>query len=145
MEKIILQLPADAWHGYATETVWAEKVGADRYRVRSVPFYAKGVSNEDIVVTASEDGKRVVTGVVLRGGHSTYRIFLSESAEFGQRLFDTYWRPLAEIGCTLERATNRLLAIDIPPLTSINEAYKLLERGERAGVWNFEEGHYARS
>lgn len=52
-----------------------------------------------------------------------------------------YWLPLENAGCTYERATGRLLAIDVPPLTEIHLAYGLLEAGEQAGVWSFQEGH----
>jgi hypothetical protein len=37
------------WQGYSTESAWAEQVEDSLYRVRNVPFYAKGISIEDIV------------------------------------------------------------------------------------------------
>jgi uncharacterized protein DUF4265 len=47
--KITFALEPEAWHGYRTETVWAEKLGRNRYRLRNTPFYAFGVSAEDVV------------------------------------------------------------------------------------------------
>ena len=34
-----------------------------------------------------------------------------------------------------------LLAVDIPPNVDIHKAYELLDYGEQAGIWGFEEGH----
>ena len=41
----------------------------------------------------------------------------------------------------VEQATDRLLAIDVPPETDVHAAYALLEKGETDGFWDFEEGH----
>lgn len=51
------------------------------------------------------------------------------------------WKPVEALGCTYERATKRLLAIEVPPTADIYAVYKLLEAGARAGVWSFQEGH----
>ena len=145
IEKIVLSLSPDEWHGYSTETVWAEKVGEGRYRLRSLPFYAKGLSFGDVVNTRTQDGKEVVHSVSLRSGHSTYRAFVKPPVEIGSRDFDRAWRPLQERGCTYERATEHLIAVDVPSSVDLDAVYALLEAGEAAGVWDFEEGHCARS
>ncbi len=41
----------------------------------------------------------------------------------------------------VERATERLLALDEAPNADIYAAYDALSRGEAAGVWDFEEAH----
>ncbi len=71
--------------------------------------------------------------------NSTYRFFLvSENSQQG---FESAWQPLEALKCTYERATDFLLAVDVPPKTDIYEAYEILEQGLEAGVWDFEEGH----
>ncbi len=40
--------------------------------LRSVPFFARGLSVEDVVTTRLEDDIDVITGVSPHGGHSTY-------------------------------------------------------------------------
>jgi hypothetical protein len=143
MEKIVLSLDPNAWHGHATETVWAEQVGTRRYRLKSVPFYAKDLSYGDVVITSpSEQGERVER-VAIRSGHSTYRLFLAEDVSFESEVFHRYWKPLENLGCTMERATKRLIAVDVPPSTSIHAAYQRMEDGERRGIWEFEEGYCA--
>ena len=145
LRKILIRLPDDSWHGHGSETMWAESLGGDRYRLRNVPFYATGISAEDIVITRDEGGIPVVTGVVLHGGHSTYRIFLSDAVTPDDAAFKKHWVPLERLGCTYEGATQRLFGVDIPPRADIHLAYRLLEEGEAAGVWAFEEGHCGHS
>lgn len=140
LKKIVARLEAGAWHGHATETVWAERIDESRYRLRSVPFYARGLSVEDVVTTRTEDDVDVITGVSLYSGHSTYRIFLANGTTLESKAFNDHWKQLSGLGCTFERATERLLGIDVPPTADLRRAYDLLAQGEAAGVWEFEEG-----
>jgi Domain of unknown function (DUF4265) len=48
---------------------------------------------------------------------------------------------LEKDGCTFEGAREKLLAVDVPPRADIYGVYALLQRGEDAGAWEFEEGH----
>lgn len=138
--KIVFILEAEAWHGYATETVWAEEIGGGRYRLRNAPFYAFGVSAEDVVFTKSDsEGRLIFAGVSLHGGHSTYRIIWLQPHD--EVTFRNFWEPLEVLGCTYEQAYDYLLAVDVPPKADIYNVYQLLERGEAAGIWHFEEGH----
>lgn len=141
LRKIVLHLPPDAWHGHATETIWAEKVGEEQFRIRSVPFFATGLSVEDIVRVREEDEMQVAIGVEMHFGHSTYRLFLTEGVEIDSPAFSDHWGMLERLGCSYERATKRLFAVDVPPHADIHEVFRLLENGESAGVWDFEEGH----
>jgi hypothetical protein len=139
LTKVVIPLAASDWHSYSAESVWAAPVGAGLVRIANVPFYADGLSYADIAGVRDDAGQQVITGVVRRGGHSTYRICLAEDRlSSGWR---SYWLPLEALGCTYERATNRLFAIDVPPATDIHAAYDLLDAGEQAGVWSFQEGH----
>jgi hypothetical protein len=144
LEKIVLILSPGDWHGYSTETVWAEKVGESRYRLRSVPFYAKGLSFGDVVNTSIHDGKEIVQGVSQRSGHSTYRAFIKVPVTVGSSAFIRAWQPIQNRGCTYERVTEHLIAIDVPSSADLDSVYALLESGETTGVWNFEEGHSSR-
>lgn len=136
--KIIFRLDADTWHGSVTESIWAEPVGPNRFRIRNVPFYAFGVSLEDIVLARECSGTFVFESVVTRSGHSTCRLLLNGS---NQEAFDAFWFVLAEQGCTYEGGPPPLLAVDIPPEADIHKVYATLQEGEDASVWSFEEGH----
>ena len=74
-----------------------------------------------------------------RGGHSTYRAFLAEQTTEEQ--FNKDWVPLGELGCSYERATQRLIAVDVPPHANVYGVYDVLQNGKRDRFWEFEEGH----
>lgn len=139
--KILFELEPDAWHGSPTETLRAEPVGARRFKLHNVPFYAREVSFGDVVFGEPEErsGVFVFRGVSIRSGHSTYRIITAATAE--AREIQKYWQALERIGCTYEQGDGRLRAVDVPPGADIYEAYRLLDAGEQAGIWDFEEGH----
>jgi hypothetical protein len=141
LRKIVLRLPSESWHGHATETIWAEDLGKGQFRVRSVPFFANGLSAEDIVRVQDEDGFPVVVGVDIHSGHSTYRLFLRDGLDIDDIAFLQHWKKLERLGCSFERATQRLFGVDVPPQAEISAVYRLFEEGEVAGVWDFEEGH----
>jgi hypothetical protein len=132
--RVVFELEPNAWHGSATERLWAEPVVVGRYRLRNTPFFVFGVSAEDIVFAKERQGRLLFAGVSLRGGHSSYRIAVSD-----QHLFDRSWKHLQALGCSYEEG--QVLAVDVPPRADIHEVYELLEAGERAGAWDFEEGH----
>ena len=136
--KIVFNLPGMA-APLTTESLWAERIGANLYRLRNVPFYLYGVSEQDIVRAEETDGQLLVSAIVDRGGHSTYRIFLPEQTSEEQ--FSGDWVPLHELGCTYERATRRLIAVDVPPHADVYAVYEALELGEKDRRWEFEEGH----
>lgn len=138
-EKATIQLEPNSWHGYETESIWVERIGKGVYVVRNVPFYAMGVSHEDVVRVEEQAGVATVTGVIERGGHSTYRFIIPQG--IGEETWLAYWTPIERLGCTYERATDRIFAVDVPPASDIYQVYSLLEQGENAGAWEFEEGH----
>ena len=126
-------------HRQLQERMWAEPVGKGRFRLRSVPFYACGASWGDTVLARETADGRRVEEILERGGHSTYRL-LVPSTQALQRFWE-HWKPLADRGCTFERAAARLFAVDVPPEADLHEVHALLTRGEAAGVWELEEAH----
>ncbi|HYV47352.1 MAG TPA: DUF4265 domain-containing protein [Myxococcaceae bacterium] len=138
--KVRFQLEPGAWHGSATETLWAERIDERRLRLRNVPFYAFGVSAEDVVFAHPADGLFEFESVSIRGGHSTYRVMLNNDAEAGR--VGEWWARLSELGCTFEQGSGCLRAVDVPPQADVHAVYSVLEQGEQGGIWDFEEGHY---
>ncbi len=136
LEKIVIELRNDH---YEAETLWAEPLGGGLYRLRNVPILAYGFSEQDVVRTDEVEGRHVVTGVTRPGGHSTYRVFLPDAMDDAR--FAKLFEPLGSLGCTYERANPRLMGIDVPPETDVYAVYAVLEQGEGAKQWSFEEGH----
>lgn len=139
--KLAIELDPSAWHGYAVESVWVEPLSDRTARIDNVPFYALGMSCGDVVEMAVVDGRFQFVAILEPGGHSTYRIFLLGDTTRESPDFRSRWAPLEELGCSMEGATERLLAIDVPPDADIHRVCELLEAGERSGTWDFEEGH----
>jgi len=137
--KVTFNLPESDWHKSATESIWAEPIGNDQYRLDNVPFYVYGVGYNDIVIAIFINGLFTVQQVAQHRGHSTYRIILSENIT--ENDFKISWQPLEKLDCTYEKATKRLFAIDVPPKTDIYKVYSALEEGEKQGTWDFEEAY----
>ncbi len=127
--------------GVMAENLWAEKVGASRYRIENSPFYAFGISYGDEIVAGEEDQRLNFRKVAARSGHSTYRILIAGSDGHEDENFKEAWQALAQLGCTYEVAKRRWLSIDVPALTNVFNVYRILEEGEEQGIWSFEEGH----
>jgi len=138
MVKVRFQLPS----GYETETVWADRVSPDQFRIENSPFFMNGVSFQDIVRAKEADGFFEFEEVVTRGGHSTYRIFMQGARTLQDDEFRHYWGPISALGATYENGNGRYITVDIPPGKNVAAIYKLLEAGEEVGVWAFDEGHF---
>ena len=139
--RIQFDLDPKQWPTIESESLWAEELDTGEYVIRNSPFYIYGISAADVVYARSVDGILTFASVARRGGHSTYRILLTESITLESPLFIENWRPLQHIGCMYELAKSRWLGVDVPASTDIFVAYKFLETGEAAGVWTFEESH----
>jgi hypothetical protein len=145
MEKVTMRLDND-WHGNSSETLWVSPwFKENSFQVRNIPFYAKGVSLDDIIETDEIDGTKYFKCIFKKSGHSTYRIFLANNVT--EQQFNSYWAPLEKIGCSYEKGFNRFYSIDVPSDADIYIAHSLLENGEKNNVWEFEEadiGHELR-
>ena len=139
LEKVTLELEKVDWHDHAFETMWARPLGGDRFQLQNVPFYAYGIGYDDVVEASHAGDRNLVRTVVERGGHSTYRIFVTNDAAL--KRFQEFWYPLERCGCSVERATERLFGVDVPPDADIYRVYDLLQAGQSASVWDFEEAH----
>lgn len=133
--------PEDEAAGVEAENLWAAALGDGRYRIDNIPFYAYGISLDDIVRAVEVGGRLVFSEVVSRGGHSTYRVLVSDTKGVDDAAFKRLWLVLETSGCAREVAKSRWVAIDVPPAADIFSVYDILESGEAEGIWTFEEGH----
>jgi len=133
--KVLLQ------DGEYVETLWAQPVGGDRYRLDNSPFWAYGVSWLDVVeARPDETGMLAMTRVVEKSGHRTVRVILrppcDESAE-SQRLLDD----LVAMGCSYEGMHPGYIAIDIPAEVSLDAVADALTRSGQE--WEHADPRYA--
>ena len=68
LAKVFFQLPADAISD--TESLWAEPLGAMRYRLQNVPFYLKGYSYDDVVLAYPNKEGTLLVRDVYKGSQS---------------------------------------------------------------------------
>jgi len=150
--KVRFTLDPEDWHGWSNEGLWAEPIvrGASGLvcSLMNSPFYIRSVCYLDIVraLPVADTAEFAFADVVERGGHSTYMI----ACPLGSGDFAPDWLPLEQLGCSYESKSIKtshgprmLYSVDIPARTNIQAAYKILEEGERRGVWFFQEGHVA--
>jgi len=136
--RIVFALPEGEKAG--TETLWAEALDDGVFKLRNTPLYVEGVSYDDTIEALPDRGGMLVfTRVLGRGGHSTYRVMIRPELAPGQA--DELRQQLLNLGASIESQTQRLFALDIPPTTSIVDAYKLLQGGLDGGIWWFDEMH----
>ncbi|WP_158228793.1 DUF4265 domain-containing protein [Bradyrhizobium sp. Y36] len=147
--KVRFQLDPSDWHGHGSETLWAEPItqgNASVFVIHNSPFFARSINNCDVVsVSRTVDGTVFdFVQVVERGGHSTYMLLVAPT----ETRFRSYWDLLQSMGCSYESmhiklslGTRLLYSVDVPPSANIYDVYDILERGEAAGVWKFQEGY----
>ena len=121
-----------------SESLWAEGLDVDHFRLDNVPFFVYGVSYNDIVTTIIKEDNFFFKDVSERGGHSTLRVFfLSQDSNHQQELIEN----INTLGGTIERASASHIAIDIPKNVKIEPIIDLLIMGEKEGLWEYEEGY----
>lgn len=140
MVKILFNLEENPF-GYSTETLWATPVSGRSFQLENSPFYAFGVSYLDVVKAKKSGPFFNFISVIKPSGHSTYRILMNEGQFEGN--FLTIWPQISDEGCSYESTGDRrnLFSVDVPPSADIRKVYRLLEKGEEEGIWDFEEAH----
>jgi len=117
------------------EHLWASSAGPNRFVLDNTPFFVRGVSLGDLVLTEERDGLNLFRALVVPSGHSTLRVVL-----FDQGLRDRLRDALREQGCASELShLPNLLSIDVPPEIEIDPVLHMLRRGHHEGRWDYEE------
>ena len=126
--KVLFRVPNED-DSAEVETLWAYDLGSDRYRLANSPFYAYGVSWQDIVHAPfdSQEGFPTFKSVLEKSGNRTIRIVFDDaSVESGaaKAVLDG----VSALGCDYEGATATYLSINIPPAVDLNGVVDFLIR-----------------
>jgi hypothetical protein len=115
--------------GPDTDVIWAESLGHDRFRIESCPFFAYGVSREDVVRVSgrSPDGAPEVEDVLAKSGHRTLRVALAPETELRDSKVRELLARLVELGCTHESLPPKIVAVDVPPAVDLGGVVATLE------------------
>jgi len=113
--KVLFRVPNE--DGTAeVETLWASNQGADNYKLDNSPFYAYGVSWEDVVFApfSAEEGFPAFERVVEKSGNRTVRVVFEIPVETGNES-DQLLQGLVALGCSYEGATRSYISVNLPP------------------------------
>jgi hypothetical protein len=127
--RIRVALDHAGTQGPADDFLWAEPLGSSRFRIESCPFFAYGVSRDDVVLaveTAGEDAPRL-EDVLEKGGHRTLRLALDPQIDLADSSVQGLLERLLELGCTHEALRPKLVAIDVPPQVDVAVVAQLLQ------------------
>ena len=108
------------------ETLWADPLGGDLYRLDNLPFWKYGVSLHDVVEARPDDsGRPAFIRVVEKSGNRTVRIILrpraNESPE-SQAVLDR----LVALGCSYESMNPGYAVVNIPPGVILGDVVEVL-------------------
>ncbi|HSP79036.1 MAG TPA: DUF4265 domain-containing protein [Myxococcaceae bacterium] len=118
-----------------TETMWAFKRD-DGYEIDNIPFFVKELALGD-VVSAQPDASGVLwySELVHPSGHSTIHLWFSREEQV-----EPVREALRHLGCASEVSDlPRLVAVDVPPDVPYEKVKALLEQGEDAGLFEYQE------
>jgi hypothetical protein len=124
------------------EWLWAEPLGNQRYRIESSPFFAYGLSYDDVVRAGEPEGAAGenprLEDVERKGGHRTLRIALDPSVDLDSPEIHDILEALLEMGCTYEGLPPKLASIDVPPELDMERVVERLHAPFRDGLLLFE-------
>jgi hypothetical protein len=136
LKKLHIDLPQH----WATggESLWAEELGDDLYKIRNVPFFAYGLNFYDVVRATPDnpDLKPEIREVVEPNGHKTLRVHFEKIVAKNRQL--ELLTALNEHHAYHERANDTHVAIDIEPEGSYSVVYDQLQEWEESGLLSFE-------
>ena len=91
------------------ETLWAFDLGGGHYRLDNTPWYAYGISWQDVVEARLDpDGQLQLVKVVSKSGNRTVRITAEEPFK------DEWLEKIVSFGASFEGANRRYVGINIP-------------------------------
>ena len=141
--KVVFELPRDedGWPPVGREGLWAVPVTSDVVRLDNSPWFVRGVANGDLIrVRRDEDGVLWADERLEWSGYCTIRVIPFRAGPLEgsrQRVLDEF----AALGVTGEGAQQYgLVALDVPPGADVLAVKGLLQRGQRDGWWDYEEG-----
>jgi hypothetical protein len=113
--KVLFRVPVEDGEAMV-ETLWAIPLGDDQYELANSPFYAYGVSWQDIVLAPfnADEGFPTFERVVKKSGNHMVRVVFPIPVDSGNEP-DRILDGLEALGCSFEGLSSRYFSINIPP------------------------------
>lgn len=104
------------------ESLWAEQLSGDRFRLDSSPWFQYRVSWKDIVIAKPNpaDGMLEFVAVAEKSGHRTIHLTLKPSSDQSEASMAVL-NHLCELGCSYEGANPGYFSLDMPPGVDLNK------------------------
>ena len=111
--------------GIAGETLWAEPLGEDRYRIANVPLFAEGINFGDVVLASNDSAMGLtVRFVVERSAHRTVRVSVTMTVPSLRVFLESL---VLLYGVSVEGLARGLYAIDVPPRADLTALHQFLD------------------
>ena len=138
--KVLFRVPNEDG-GADVETLWAYDLGSDKYKLDNLPYYAYGVSCDDVVLAPFDEDEQFPTfkKVISKSGNRTIRIIFDLPMESGNRSGDLIAR-LVAMGCDFEGANKKYIVVNIPPSVELNAVAEQLNLAEV--TWEYADPTY---
>lgn len=136
LEKIHIDLP-NHW-AIGGESMWAEPLGNDLYKIENVPFYAYGLNFHDIVraTSDSDELKPEIRELVKASGHRTFRVFFEKHLERIEQ--EEILNSMKDLTISYERANSIYFALDMQPEGDYQAVFDRLDELEQQNLLGFE-------
>ena len=117
------------------------RLGSDKYKLDNLPYYAYGVSCDDIVLAPFDKNEEFPTfeKVVSKSGNRTVRIIFDVPYESGNESEELINR-LVAMGCNFEGANTKYIVVNIPPSVDLNAVVDRLNFAEVS--WEYADPTY---
>lgn len=132
----------DGWPPVSAERVWAQALGAERFQLDNVPWFARGVAENDVVraVARSASEWPIFVETVEWSGNLTIRVIPFRAGPLAGSQEEVLAR-LTPLGAEGEAAGGYpIVALTIPVGVERAPIRGLLDRGVAEGWWEYEEG-----
>lgn len=125
------------------ESLLALPLGSNTYRLENSPWFAYGVSFQDVIeALPSETELPVFTRVLEKSGNRTLRIYLQTPLETEQDVRQHITlASLLRMGCAIEGTNGNYFAVNIPPDVDFDRVCSYLH--STSDLWEYADPTYA--
>lgn len=123
------------------ETLWAVPVDTNLYQLDNSPFFAYGVSWQDVIeAKSSEDEILEYVRCVKKSGNRTLRVIFQDYRSIDPPAEEVL-RGLRDLGCSYEGMQPRMISINVPPKVDLGTVTDFLSK--QAGLqWEYADPTY---
>jgi hypothetical protein len=124
-----------------TETLWATPLDANLYRLDNSPFFAYGVSWQDVIeATPIEDQVLEYVRCVKKSGNRTLRVIFQDYRSTDYPAQEVLLG-LRNLGCSYEGMQPKMISINVPPKVDLGTVVAFLS--EQSGLqWEYADPTY---